>query len=415
MTTRHFHLLFLGHLLVLLTACQGPSSSPTKASSPGEEAPVVTTTTVVSTTIARELALPGELTAHQEVLLAPKVSGFLDRIDVDRGSRVGAGAPLARLSAPEVGFQRSGGEADAAEARARRLEANARVDQTVAQRLESEAQLAAANATYQRLRGAAETPGAISGQELELARWQVEAEKARVAAFRAAEAAAMAHREAASQREAAAAALAEAARATEGYLELVAPFEGVITERLAHPGRLVHPTEPILRLQQITRLRLTVAVPEAEVAQVLPGAKVQFTVPAFPGQTFEGTVARLASAVTPQTRTMPVELDVPNYDRRLAPGMFPQVRWPANRSEASLLVPPSSIAVTTERMFVIRVRDGRAEWVDIKKGISYRYAGVDLIEVFGPLNSGEMIVLRGTDEVRNGSRITPQLTAQPSR
>jgi hypothetical protein len=105
---------------------------------------------------------------------------------------------------------------------------------------------------------------------------------------------------------------------------------------------------------------------------------------------------------------MPVELDVLNPDRRLAPGMFPQVTWPATRTQPSLLVPPSAVAVTTERSFVVRIRDGLAEWVDVRKGIAHRLDGTDLIEVFGPLASGETLALRGTDELRPGTKLIPR-------
>lgn len=86
---------------------------------------------------------------------------------------------------------------------------------------------------------------------------------------------------------------------------------------------------------------------------------------------------------------MPVELDVNNAKGRLAPGMFPEVSWPTRRPRPALFVPPSAIATTTERSFVIRIRDGVAEWVDVKRGASMNQQGVDLIEVFGDLAPGE--------------------------
>ena len=411
---RHSWHLGLCFLLLLATACGRSvpsSSSPGSSPAPGQGSQTpqtVAVTTVVSATISRELTLPGELTAHQEVMLSPKVSGFLERIEVDRGTVVRKGALLAQLSAPELGLRRVGEEADTEGARARRVEAEARVSSARAQRLAAEAQLAAAEATYRRLRGAAQVPGVIAGNELEQARYQVEAEAARVAALRALEEAAAAQRAAAAEGETGASATAKAARVTEDYLRIVAPFDGIITERFAHPGRLVHPADALLRLQQVTRLRLTVAVPEGEVARVPIGQSVRFSVPAFPGETFTGTIARPASAVDPTTRTMPVELDVLNPDRRLAPGMFPQVSWPANRTQPSLLVPPSAVAVTTERSFVVRLRNGKAEWVDVRKGIAHRLDGTDLIEVFGPLVSGETLALRGTDELRPGTALLPR-------
>lgn len=98
---------------------------------------------------------------------------------------------------------------------------------------------------------------------------------------------------------------------------------------------------------------------------------------------------------------MAVELDVMNPDGSLAPGMYPAVKWPVRRSRPSLFVPKTGVVTTTERTFVIRGRDGRAEWVDVKKGIMEG----DLVEVFGDLKPGDRVVRRGTDELREGAPI----------
>ena len=104
------------------------------------------------------------------------------------------------------------------------------------------------------------------------------------------------------------------------------------------------------------------------------------------------------------TRTMAVELDVANSDGRLAPGTFCQVRWPVRRSGPSLFVPSTSIATTTDRTFVIRIRNGKTEWVDVTIGLT---SGA-LVEVFGDLRPGDEIAARGTDELRAGSDVRPR-------
>src|SRR5688572_18954691 len=110
---------------------------------------------------------------------------------------------------------------------------------------------------------------------------------------------------------------------------------------------------------------------------------------------------------------MPVELDVNNSSRRLAPGMFPQVCLPTSRPRPSLLAPPSSVVVTTERSCVIRVQDGVAEWVDVKRGASISNQGADLVEIFGDLAPGDQIALRGTDELRAGTRVQAKAAPLP--
>jgi RND family efflux transporter MFP subunit len=147
-----------------------------------------------------------------------------------------------------------------------------------------------------------------------------------------------------------------------------------------------------------------VAVPEALVGATVKGARVAFTVPAYPGETFYGVLNLLSHDLDEKTRSMAVEIDVRNPDLRLSPGMYPEVQWPIRRPQPSLLVPPTSIVTTTERTFVVRVNNGVAQWVNVGRGARIG----DLIEVFGPLKDGDTIVRRGTDEIREGSKVNVQ-------
>jgi RND family efflux transporter MFP subunit len=158
---------------------------------------------------------------------------------------------------------------------------------------------------------------------------------------------------------------------------------------------------PMVRLLQDDPLRLVVPVPEAYIAGVATGTRMSFTVPAYPDQTFSGTVARIAHAVDIKTRTMAVELDVKNKDGRLASGTFCQVRWPVRRTGPSLLVPSGSVASTTDRTFVVRIRNGQTDWIDVKTGLG----SGPLTEVFGDLRPGDEIAARGTDEIRPGTTV----------
>jgi hypothetical protein len=108
-----------------------------------------------------------------------------------------------------------------------------------------------------------------------------------------------------------------------------------------------------------------------------------------------------------KTRSMLVELDVTNSKQVLAPGMFAEVQWPISRAQSSLFVPTTSVVRTSERQFVVRVRNGVAEWVDVRRG---QVTG-NLIEVFGDLREGDVVARRGTDEIRPGARVTVAATA----
>jgi RND family efflux transporter MFP subunit len=330
--------------------------------------------TVVWKPVSRTLELPGEILPFLSVAVRAKVTGYVERIVVDRGSVVKRGDLLAQLSAPEM--------------EPRIAEANAKALAGEADRLQAEAQLAAAEATFERLKKAAETPGAIAGNEVVQAGKQVDAARAVVRARQ--------------QEVAAAQAAARALQDLQAYLTITAPFDGVVTERLIHPGALVGAgDQPLVIIQQVSRLRLVVSVPEEYCGGIGQGAAVPFHIPAHPERTYSGTVARIAHALDPKTRTMPVELDVDNRDGSLAPGMYPTVKWPVRSAQPALLVPRTSVVTTTERIFVIRAHEGRAEWVDVKKG---PIEG-DLMQVAGDLRPGDKVVRRGTDELHEGAAI----------
>lgn len=408
MQIKFFAPLFLcGSLLV--AACNKPTSPVAPATAATPATPTIAVATVTSQELSRHLRLPGELQPYEDVQLYPRVQGFVEWIGVDRGSEVKAGQVLVRLTAPEYAAQRSEAEAKVQVPIAQKLETEARLTTLRAQRLEAEAKLAASTATYNRLKAASATPGVISGNELETAQHTMEADQARVQFFKDSEKPMQAQINALAESEKAQRAAVRTVQVNQNYLQITAPFAGVITERNAHPGSFAGPSggtsQAVLRLQQITRLRLIVNVPEAELAGVAKSTRVEFTVPAFPGETFAGAIARLGNAVDPKTRTMPIELDVNNAARKLAPGMFPNVNWPTARPRPSLLVPNSAIATTTERTFVIRLRDNVAEWVDVKRGISINQDGKDFVEVFGALAAGDTVAVRGTDELRAGTKV----------
>ena len=331
--------------------------------------------TVVSRTASRTTELPAEIAPFLTVSLHAKVPGYVERVLVDRGSEVKEGELLIELSAPEMLAQIA--------------EAESKLQAAEADRLQAEAQLSAAESTSQRTTEAAQTPGAVAGNDLVLARKQVEAAQAMVNSRQKASAAAQS--------------AVNALRAMMAYLKITAPFDGVVTERLVHPGALVGPgADPaLLVIQQISHLRLVVPVPEEVVGGIMTGGRVEFTVPASPTRTFSGTIARIAHTLDPKTRTMAVELDVANHDGALAPGMYPTVKWPVRSARAELWVPKTSVVTTTERTFVIRDRSGRAEWVDVKKGVTVG----DLVEVIGALQPGERVIRRATDEIRDGATL----------
>jgi RND family efflux transporter MFP subunit len=336
---------------LLLASCERG-----EASAHGNEAGVTIAPTEVVAAVSRPIDtsvhLQGELFPYESVAIYPRVQGFLETISVDRASVVHRGQVLARLAAPELSAQRA------------EAEARTRSDQS----------------TFDRLQTASHTPGVVAQNDVEVARASVDANRSRVRAL----------------------------RDLEQYLVITAPFDGVVTERDVHPGALVGPNAgtPIVRIEQVQRLRLTVAVPENYAGEILDGATARFTVRAWPGRRFTGTIVRPSHAVDRQTRTMAVELDVDNADGALAPGMYADVEWPIRRSTPSTFVPRTSFVQTAERTFVVRIRGGIADQVVVQRGLAIG----DLVEIRGDVQGGDLVARRGNEGIRSGSHLVTQLT-----
>lgn len=375
-------LLTIGVLAALAASCGTGTAQNTGAAAATSSVPrAVDVVRVVEQPLDVALSLPGELTAYQSVAIHARVNGFVKSVRVDRGSRVHAGDTVAVLEAPELVAQRAEAQSKLQAAEAQLGAAGARAD--------------ADRGTFDKLKAASATPGVVAGNDVVLAGKAADASQSQVAS--------------AQQTVEAARQALNAIRDIEGYLRVTAPFSGVVTERNVHPGALVGPSSgtsgtPMFRVVDTNRLRLVVPVPEAYTSDLKTGAALPFSVAAYPGQSFSGTVARIAQAVDVATRTMAVELDVANARGQLAPGTFAAVGWRVRRSAPSLFVPSASVASTTDRTFVIRVRGGKTEWVDVRTGLT----SGPLIEVFGELKAGDEIAGRGTDELRPGTDVQPR-------
>ena len=391
MTSRIHRSLLLTILLgapASLAACGGGSPAASATAQTSAPIPTIEVVRVVEKSLDITQDLPGELNPYEMVAVYPKVTGFVKTIRVDRGSRVRSGELLAELDAPEIVSQHA--------------EAQSRLQAAQAQLVAARAKADADAGTYEKLKAASATPGVVAGNDLMLAQKALEADRSQVTASE--------------QNVEAARQAVGAITQMESYLKVTAPFDGVVTERNVHPGSIVGPgsgpdaATALFRIVDNHRLRLVVPVPEAFAAGISTGASVSFTVASYPGQTFSGKVARLAQVVDAKTRTMAVELDVENGNGRLTAGSFCQVRWPVHRSAPSLLVPSRSVASTTGRTFVVRVKNDRTEWVDIKTGLS---VGA-LVEVFGDLKPGDVVAARGTDELRAGTQVHTTDAKPPS-
>jgi len=371
-------------LLVCLGSLSCRQDTTGTASAATQAVPQLEVTRVMSQKLSATERLPAELAPYERVDIYAKATGFVKSIKVDRGSKVTQGELIAELEAPELVAQRA--------------QANAASRSAESQLAAGQAKLAADQATYQHLSAAAKVPGVVAGNDLEFAQETAQSGEANVAALERSAQAARDNLRAVTQLEA--------------YLNITAPFDGQVTTRYVHPGALVGPAggpgamTPIVQIQTLTRHRLVVPVPEDKVAGIPEGTQVSFAVPSFPGRVFQAPIARISRAVDVKTRTMPVELDVRDPQAELDPGTFCEVSWPVRRAYPTLFVPPSAVASDLERTFVIRVANNRVEWVDVKTGAK----SGNLIEVFGDLREGDLVALRGTDQLRPDTPVSSHLT-----
>ena len=186
-----------------------------------------------------------------------------------------------------------------------------------------------------------------------------------------------------------------------GYLQVTAPFKGVITERNISPGSLVSASakdKPMLELKEVERLRLQVDIPENLAGILKNKDTVSFYVSAFTGKKMVGFISRQSGNVNPQYRNERMEIDVPNLEGYLSPGMFANVVvYPKGDSNA-LFVPKSAVVTSTERKYVLVMKEGKISKIDVTTGNT----STDKVEVFGQLQVGDKVITSANDEIKEG-------------
>ncbi len=336
------------------------------------------------------IELPGSIEAITEAPILARADGYLERRMVDIGDRVRAGQPLAEINAPEVDDQMR-------QARAALQQTRAAVDQAVANYERGQADEDLAKVTAARW-AALMAKGAVSRQEND--RYQSEY-RSLAAATRALEKAFAVARSNVTAAEANLARLDQ----MQSYRLVKAPFDGVITLRNVDVGALVNSGATLLyRIAQISTLRTYLNVPQAYASDVRTGQPARLSASNLPGRQFTGTVARTASALDPASRTLLVEVHVPNADGALLPGMYVRVELIGARTNAPLQIPSDALIVRGEGTEVALLRDGRTIHLQkIEVGRDYG----DSLEVTGGLAEGQTIIANPGDVVREGLQVQP--------
>jgi multidrug efflux pump subunit AcrA (membrane-fusion protein) len=391
--------------------------------------PTVTVGHPKPTTLPRTLQLTASISSMTQSAVSSKTPGYLLAVNVRPGDTVRAGQVVALVDHAQLDAQVAQAQATlvAAEnavqtaqaqvsaARAQRVNAEAGLASARAGVVKAEAQLADSQSTYNRTAELAKQ-GAIAQQNLDDAKAQVVSAQATVDAARAQVAQAQAQVEAARQQEAAAAsqvktqqaqaatqaAALENARLSLGNATIIAPFGGVVISRSLDPGAYVAPgsSTPIITIADLDHLNALVNVAAPDLPLIHRGERVAVSLDSYPGQTFAGTVTRIAGGADPQTRTVLVEISLTNPGRMLRPGMYATVAIAAG-SRQTLIVPLSALVSIGPQHFVWLVQGDKV----MQRNVTIGQASGDVVEVTGGLAATDQIVFSGIDVLREGQTI----------
>jgi len=304
--------------------------------------------------LTQTITIPGDIKPLQVAPVYAKVSGYLQTIRVDRGDWVKAGAPLAHLEIPEMDREYH------------RVESDMIMKHRVYQRL---VDIHRAN------------PDLIPREEVELAQTEFVMSKASK----------------------------DELSAMMAYATIRAPFDGVITERHVHPGALIqvgttsqNSSKPLVTVMDLNRVRITVSVPESDVAWITRKTPVSLTVDAWKDKVWTGTVTRYANALDPNTRTMPTEIEVENPDHILYPGMYAHVTFTLQTLENRLVIPRQAVVNTPTGQELLIVDQDVVKTLTVRTGFKTER----WVEITDGLTGAERIILQDHQRIRPGDRVT---------
>jgi RND family efflux transporter MFP subunit len=328
------------------------------------------------------IALPATTLAFAAANIFARANGYIETRKVDIGDHVKAGDLLAQITAPELDHQ-------IAQAQATLSQNQATLQQTQASR-------DLAQVTHDRDSNLVKK-GWVTPQQGDTDRLTLQAQQSAVA---------VAESNIEAQR-----ALIRALKQQKAYQSVVAPFDGIITQRNVDTGSLVQAgTTFMFTLMQIDVIRIQVYVPQDAAFGVAPGVDAVVRVPEMPDRTFPGKVTRIAKALAPGTRTLLTEIDVPNPDGALSPGVYCTVELHIPRKTPSVLVPADAVVFNGDGLQVAVAENGSAHFHKVKV---VRDFGTE-VEVRDGLKPGDEVILRPMVNLADGSKVqtSPTQTTQ---
>jgi len=352
-----------------------------RAPAPRNAGPTVMPTAGVAKVTREDLVqavtIAAEFRPYEEVTLHAKVSGYVSKMNVDLGDQVKAGQLLATLEVPEL-------QAELETARAAKQKAEA--DNNNAHLIYS--RLVAVNRDH---------PNLVAQQELDTAQASDLTTAAAIAAAKA---------------------NFEKFQAMLNYTQITAPFDGVVTHRYADPGTLIQSgtasdtqVMPLVRVSDNYRLRLDFPVSVDYVKDIQAGAPVEVRVDSLAGKTFTGTISRFARQVDDNTRTMITEIEVPNPNLELMPGMYAKVRLKVAQRPQALAIPVEAVAGEKRPTVLVLNRDRRIEERPVRLGLETP----EKFEVLSGLQEGDLVIVGSRAQFQAGEKVEPKLLAAALR
>jgi membrane fusion protein (multidrug efflux system) len=297
-------------------------------------------------TIHRWIKLPAAAAPWQEVTLQAKVSGYLDKILVDKGDRVKAGDKLAEIAVPEL-----------------------RADL-----LKWEAEVELAEQDFQRISTAMQRAAdLVMKQTVDAARAKRDIAKAGL----------------------------ESTKAKVNYATFLSPFDGVVTERFADAGAYIADGAKLVTVMDDSTLRIQFGIPELEAALVKNGLPVTLTADSLPGKTFKAAVSRNSGALDIMTRSLPVEADLKNADHTLKPGMFAMVLIGMEQHDNALVIPVDALLTENTKTSVFKLVGGNAK----NTAVNNRFNDGANVEVLEGVDEKDTLVVFGKVTVNDGQPV----------
>jgi membrane fusion protein (multidrug efflux system) len=368
MKHRSIILLLILSILVITESCTGNDNKPETQATSNEtknEIEMLEVTKAVLMQPQIEVKLPGDLNPWFETRIYANVKGFVKDVYVDRGSLVKKGQLLALLDAPELYSDLNKGKAKVNELKAR---------------------FRASKSYYVRISETSKTQGAVSANELDIAQARMDADSADLSLANSSY---------------------ESMMHIIDYLKITAPFDGIISTRGISAGALVGPLQsgsenvpPLFLIEQIDKMRLTVAIPEVYANELLSGSIAQFYVSSTPEKKYAATLARTSDKMENNVRSMLAEFDVMNKSHELKGGMFAEAYIQMKRSVPTFFVPKSAVLKSTLGVFLVNVNaDKKIEWIPVHVGNTYG----NMLEVFGEISEGDVYALHAGEQIKEGS------------